>query len=111
LGLFSLSCGGLDGTDDLLLWRPCEGTELETCDFGQKCLPHSWENGQAGNFRCRNLDSIRPGQEGERPPAYCDDDIYLCPSPAVCTKERVSDPVRFRARICTLPAAKSGDAP
>jgi hypothetical protein len=100
-----LCCGGLQESEYFIVWRPCEGTEYETCEEDQACLPHSWSQEMPRDFRCRDVESIRPGAEGERPPAYCDDDIYVCPLPATCNYERVTGPVpQFRQRVCTIVA-------
>ena len=107
-----ISCGGLDTNDDFLLWRPCEGVEYETCDRGQVCLPHTWDEDGPGEFRCRDAQSLRPSAAGgTSPPAYCDDDVYVCPSPAVCQAEALVTPPSFRRQTCGFTPIDEGTSP
>lgn len=100
LSLF-LSCGGLDVSESLTNWRPCDGIDFDDCDAraGQVCLPHKWDQDGPSLFRCRDYQSINQLDEYTAL-AYCDDQDYICPSPAVCVIEPISDPVKYRYKVC-----------
>ena len=98
----STGCGGLEDSKSVTNWRPCDGIDFENCDaeFGEVCLPHKWDNDGPSLFRCRNFESIQELDQFTAL-AYCDDKNYLCPSPSVCVEEPVSEPVRFRYKVCS----------
>ncbi|MEE2904551.1 MAG: hypothetical protein VYC39_19630 [Myxococcota bacterium] len=102
---FLFSCGGLDNSISLTNWRPCDGIDFEDCDAqaGQVCLPHKWDRDGPSLFRCRDFKSIDDLDEYTAL-AYCDGQNYMCPSPAVCIKEPVSEPVKYRYSVCGVPA-------
>ena len=99
----AVSCGGLHESDDLLVWRPCEGVEFDNCDQGQVCLPHQWDAAGPSLFRCRDFDSLSPTVSGEPLLAYCDGETHKCPKPAECRLEDPPGPqVQYRKHVCVL---------
>ncbi len=101
LVLFFAACT-LDQRGDFLVGRECD--DDESCDQGQRCLPHDFVNDRYDDFRCRDRASFEPTPSYAPPLAFCDEEeSYFCPGDLECNAERVRLDSSTRRRVCKLP--------
>ena len=101
--LLLCSCGP-EERSDFLIGRLCDEKRVETCDEGQRCLPHALENGLPEDWRCRDRASFEPRGNEEPPLAYCDPARNItCPGDLVCNADRIRVEVGARPLVCKRP--------
>lgn len=111
--VIALLCGAcdLEERDDFLIGRECEPEVSESCDPGQRCLPHLYDGLRPDDFRCRDRASFDPLGDGKEPPlAYCNE-TYPCPGDLECRPDRVRMDAGLRHTICQRPGAPFGPPP
>jgi hypothetical protein len=105
-----LGCA-LEERADFLVGRACT-PESARCDPGQVCLPHAFEGGVPGDFRCRDAASFRAPPGREAPLAFCGpDEGLVCPEGMVCGAGRIRRDAGPRRPVCRFPGAAFGPPP
>lgn len=102
-GLLMSGCA-LEERPDFLIGRVCSMDDPQSCDSGQKCLPHEASGTELQEFRCRDKASFEPIEGRDAPLAFCDESKGItCPEGLVCNADRIRLDATVRRLVCKFP--------